>query len=143
VPTVVGDRRGQSSAGGRRRRGSCLSRGKMTGSRLVKALLGVGATLAFALNAAAQSRDYSSLYDDAILREAAPRYRDWIVGSLENVLLAKLTPEERSTVRGVRVLVPLRGTQRQPLEFYAESGTKTIFMPAQSIRFLYDLSLAF
>lgn len=114
----------------------------MTRSLLAATFLGL-AFLAPALDAQAQGRDFSSLYDDAVLRELAPRYREWIIGNLESVLLPKLTPEERQKVKGVRVLVPPRGAKREALEFYSTSGTKTIVMPAQSIRFVYDLSVGY
>jgi hypothetical protein len=115
----------------------------MTRSLLAAVALGLGVFLASAVDAYAQARDFSSLYDDAVLREVAPRYRDWIVSNFENVFLPKLTTEERQRVQGVSVQVPPRGNERGLFEFYSISGTKTIVMPAQSIRFVYDISVAY
>jgi Peptidase family M48 len=91
---------------------------------------------------AARAADYSSLYDDALLRRKAPLYQEGLTHNFEKVFLPKMTPAERQAVSRVAIRVPLRGVERSPFEFYSmRDGTVT--MPAMSIRFLADLAVAY
>src|SRR5688572_21276513 len=85
--------------------------------------------------------DFGDLYDDATLKKWQPSFEEDILWNFKNAILPKLTPEEKAVLRNVKIEVPLRGKERGVFEFYA-SGT-TVTMPALSLRFFGDLSIAY
>ena len=92
--------------------------------------------------AAAAERGYASLYDDAELAHWAERYRPGILSNLDEVLRPVLTRDELRGLRDLRVDIPLRAASGHPLDFYA-LASGTVVLPAMSLKFLDDLSVAF
>lgn len=92
--------------------------------------------------AAAAERGYASLYDDAELAHWAERYRPGILSNLDEVLRPVLTREELRRLRDLRIDIPLRAASGHPLDFYA-LASGTVVLPAMSLKFLDDLSVAF
>ncbi|MFN4087752.1 MAG: hypothetical protein ACK4QW_01750 [Alphaproteobacteria bacterium] len=112
--------------------------------RLRRAAVVVGTVLLawLWLAADATARGYASLYDDAELAQWAERYRPGILSNLEEVLRPALTPEERRGLRHLRIEIPLRAASGHPLDFYA-LASGTVVLPAMSLKFLDDVSVAF
>ena len=92
--------------------------------------------------AAAQRRDYGTMYDDALLASRQKEYREVVLWNLQNVFLPKLTVDERRRLQGLSVDFPLRGPDRELFEYFADRNGR-VTMSVQSIRFLADLSLAY
>ena len=131
-------------------------------------LAGFVAAALVAAQTPSAARDYGSLYDDSFLVTKVVPYHDGLVSNLD-VFMPKLTPDERRRAQGVRIEVPARGPKRGLFEFYSipnqascerrqlrppkrglfefystpATTPATIVMPAQSIRFLADLTLAY
>lgn len=104
------------------------------------AVLVVGMALLAPLPAPA--RDLGSLYDDASLSEWRSRYQDGVLRNYEEVVLPRLTDEERRALAGVVFAFPLRGPQRDPFEFYATHPPPTVNLPVLSLKFFDDFSVA-
>lgn len=91
-------------------------------------------------------RDLSSMYDSATLAYWKTRYPANTEWNFENLILAKLKPDERAAVGNVALRFPLAAEGRaagDPLAFYASAPPPAITMPVLSIKFLDDLSVAF
>ena len=99
------------------------------------------AVTTMASGAAVFAKDLGTLYDNALLKKWQPDFKEDIVWNFENVILPKLTPEEKGKLRDVKIEVPLRGQRGDPFEFYAVDGV--VNLPAMSLRFFGDLSLAY
>ena len=94
------------------------------------------------LAAAAQGRDYGAMYDDRLLGQKEPDYREVVLWNLQNVFLPKLTAAERQRLRNLTPDFPLRGPAGGLFEYFAERSGRVV-LPVMSIRFLADLSVAF
>ena len=95
---------------------------------------------------AASSKDLSSMYDQATLSYWHTRYPGNTEWNFENLILGKLTPEERATVGDVKLRFPLKAEGEiagEPLAFYATAPPRAITIPILSIKFFDDLSVAF
>jgi hypothetical protein len=95
-----------------------------------------------AAEAAAQARDYGTMYEDALLASRQKDYSEVVLWNLKNVFLPKLTLDERRRLQRLTVDFPLRGPERGLHEYFAERSGRVV-MPVMSIRFLADLSLAY
>jgi hypothetical protein len=67
-----------------------------------------------ATDAAAQRREYGTMYDDALLASRQREYREVVLWNLQNVFLPKLTAAERQKRRAspstFRCVVPSAGS---------------------------------
>lgn len=91
-------------------------------------------------------KDLSSMYDSATLAYWKTRYPANAEWNFENLILAKLKPDERAAVGNVTLRFPLTaegGAAGDPFAFYASALPPAITMPILSIKFLDDLSVAF
>lgn len=91
-------------------------------------------------------KDLSTMYDSPILEVKKVKYSANIAWNFENVILAKLKPEERAAVGNVRLRFPLTAEGRatgDPFAFYASAPPPIVSMPILSVKFLDDLSIAF
>lgn len=86
--------------------------------------------------------DMSALYDDATLRYWQPINREDILWNFENVILPKLSLQEKKVLGEVTFSFPLRGYERSIFEFYAEPSRYKVTLPILSIRFFADICLA-
>lgn len=112
----------------------------MTALRLAVLLAVIGA--AVAIPAAAPGADYGTMYDDRLLEQRRPDYREIILSNLQTVFLPKLTVEERRRLQGLSVDFPLRGPERGLFEYFALAGGRVV-MPVMAIRFLGDLAVSY
>jgi hypothetical protein len=112
----------------------------MTGRRVAVALVLLASLVA--TDAAAQRRDYGTMYDDALLASRQREYREVVLWNLQNVFLPKLTVAERQKLQSLSVDFPLRGPERGLFEYFAERGGR-VTMSVMSIRFLADLAVAY
>ena len=110
-------------------------------ARLSAAIL-LACALFLCLPATAGAGRYASLYDDTELAHWAERYRPGILSNLDQVLRPVLTREELRGLRDLRIDIPLRAASGHPLDFYA-LASGTVVLPAMSLKFLDDLSVAF
>lgn len=97
---------------------------------------------AVALPSVAAGADYGSMYDDRLLSQRQPVYREIMLGNLQKVFLPKLTVDERQRLLRLTVDFPLRGPERGLFEYFAERSGRVV-MPAMAIRFLGDLGVAY
>ena len=109
--------------------------------RLTRILAIGGLVLTAAGTSPATAKDFGSLYSDAELTHWAERYRPGIMGNINDVLLPRLEPDERRALGAFDVAIPLRAPDGNPLNFYAQNGT--VVVPALSLKFFDDLSIAF
>jgi hypothetical protein len=100
----------------------------------------VGAVLA--LPVAASGADYGTMYDDRLLAQRQPHYRDIMLGNLQKVFLPKLTVDERRRLQHLSVDFPPRGPERGLFEYFAERSGRVV-MSTMSIRFLGDLAVSY
>jgi len=107
----------------------------------IRAAIALAATV-LVLAAAAQGRDYGAMYDDRLLGQKQPDYREVVLWNLQNVFLPKLTAAERQRLRSLTLDFPLRGPTGGLFEYFAERSGRVV-LPVMSIRFLADLSVAF
>lgn len=92
--------------------------------------------------AAVQAQDVGRMYPQSQLEKIAPRYQPNLRGLWEEDFLSRLTPEERLQAGTVMLNLPLIGANRHPLDFYADSGRRQVFLPIASVRFLDDMAVA-
>lgn len=95
---------------------------------------------------AADGKDMSNMYDSATLAYWRTRYPANSQYNFENLILAKLKPNERAAVGNVTLRFPPFAEDRaagDPLAFYATAPPPTITMPILSVKFFDDLSVAF
>ena len=105
-------------------------------------LLAVAALCLMPFAAQGEARSYASLYDDAELEHWAGRYRPGIMSNLEQVIRPALTRAELRGLDRLRIDIPLRAASGHPLDFYA-LGSGAVVLPAMSLKFLDDISVAF
>jgi hypothetical protein len=83
--------------------------------------------------------DHASLYDQAILLKALQIYEQKLRGLWEEDLLAKLPVREQDELRDVVLELPLIGTNRSVLDYYADLPGRRVVIPILSVQFLDDL----
>lgn len=95
------------------------------------------------LPAIADSKDFRGLYSLKTLQHVQTVYGDNIKGVLFEDIYPYLLPNERQSLSGVKLDVPLYGNNASIFDFYMglQSGVMTI--PALSIKFFDDMALAF
>ncbi len=87
-----------------------------------------------------QGKDQGSMYKDSTLEYWQGRYSKGIKENFYEVILPKMTAEERRKLSGVKLDFPLRGPDNSPFTFY--SMPSTVVMPIFSIKFFDDLMVA-
>jgi hypothetical protein len=95
-----------------------------------------------AVPALAWGADYGTMYDDRLLAQRQPVYREVMQDNLQKVFLPKLTPDERRRLTQLSVDFPLRGPERGLFEYFAERSGRVV-LSTMSIRFLGDLGVAY
>lgn len=112
--------------------------------RIVLALLGLLVLVAGSAAASAQcppAFDWRGFYPPATLDRVAQRTAPGLTSNFEQVLLPRLTDQERRTLTGVRLDLGQREYRDHPLNFYAAEGNR-IVLPLSSVRLVSDLTLA-
>jgi hypothetical protein len=104
------------------------------------AALGLAVALAGFAPDAARAGDYQTIYDDGELRHWQPRYAEGVRWNYENVVLRRLTPEERRALAGVELIFPLRDAKHDPFAYNADWPRVTL--STLSLKFFDDLSVA-
>ena len=92
-----------------------------------------------------QAADLSKTYDSRSLNYWHDRYEPNLKWNFENLIMNRLTPEERKAVGKVTLRVPLasEGAHRgNPLVYYSTVSPPEIVIPTLSVKFLDDLSIA-
>jgi hypothetical protein len=95
------------------------------------------------ITAQVEAQDVRRLYTQAELESIGSRYRPNLKGLWEEDFLSRLTPDERLRAGTVALSLPLLGANRSPLDFYADSGRRQVFLPIASVKFMDDLAVAF
>jgi hypothetical protein len=83
---------------------------------------------------------HAAMYTDALLQSKMPQYESVIRNNLDDTFLPKLPLGDRRALGAIQLEMPLRG--RTLLDFYSYAPGR-VALPAMSIRFLADLSLAY
>ena len=91
---------------------------------------------------AVHGQNISKLYTREELAESASRYREQVMAEYRETILPKLTPAEKAALADVKIEFPPMGPKGDPFEFYSNPATKTVYLPALSLRFYSDLCLA-
>jgi hypothetical protein len=99
-------------------------------------------TLMLVLAAAAPAKDMGSLYDDETLQYWQSRYQNGVLRNYTEIILPRLTNEERQALAEVQFAFPLRGTDNDPFAFYATHPPPTVNLPVLSLKFFDDFSVA-
>ncbi len=81
------------------------------------------------------------MYSQAELSGDQQRYRDRMDYLYQQGLRPFLKGAEKPSLEGVRIEIPLRG--RSPVEAYADGGSRTVVLPASTLKFIEDLSAAY
>jgi hypothetical protein len=101
--------------------------------------------LLFGVNAAhaqcAPAFDWSGFYPPAALDRVAQRTAPGLRSNFEQVLLPRLTDQERQKLGRIVLDLGQREYREHPLNFYAASGGRVV-MPLSSVKLVSDLSLA-
>ena len=85
--------------------------------------------------------DWSGFYPSAILDRVAQRSAPGLRSNFEQVILPRLTDQERRVLRNVRLDLSQREYPQHPLNFYA-ARDGLVVLPLSSIRLVSDLTLA-
>jgi hypothetical protein len=98
--------------------------------------------LMLVLAASALAKDMSSLYDDATLQYWQSRYKTGVLRNYAEIILPRLTNEERQALAEVQFAFPLRGADSDIFAFYATHPPPTVNLPVLSLKFFDDFSVA-
>lgn len=90
-----------------------------------------------------RAQDVTHLYDSRTLETVQRTYTPNLTGMWNEDFLSQLTAQERSRAGSVILRLPLTGANLHPLDFYADSATRQVFLPISSIKFIDDIALAF
>lgn len=90
----------------------------------------------------AMASDFAGLYDDATLQYWQSRYHKGLAGNLQEVIMPRLTAQERQVLAGVRLDLPLRVPDQEPFAFYSSGPPYVVTMSAQSLKFFDDYCVA-
>ena len=108
--------------------------------RIIRLILAMTAMLVYF---AGWAQHVEALYSRSELQSWSDRYRPNLEGLWQHDFLSRLTTDERQRAGEVRLVLPLHGPSRQPLEFYSSPAHKQVFIPIASVKFIDDLSVAF
>ena len=98
--------------------------------------------LTLVLAASALAKDMGSLYDDETLQYWQTGYQRGVLRNYTEIILPRLTNEERQALAGVQFAFPLRGDDNDPFAFYATHPPPTVNLPVLSLKFFDDFSVA-
>jgi len=102
----------------------------------------LAAALILAVAASAAAKDMSSLYSDDTLQTWQSRYQTGVIRNYTEIILPRLTNEERQALAEVQFAFPLRGVGNDPFAYYATRPPPTINLPVLSLKFFDDFSVA-
>jgi hypothetical protein len=114
----------------------------MSGKRTAVDIAVVVTAIVILLSGAARAGNVDSLYDDATLRYWQSRYANGLNSNLQNVILPRLTAEERQRLTGVQIEVPLRVKDQEPFAYYTTGTPWVVTMSAASLKFFDDFCVA-
>jgi hypothetical protein len=109
--------------------------------RSLLVLLLLVATITTARAQCAPEFDWSGFYPPSVIDRVAQRSGPGLRSNFEQVLLPRLTDQQRRALRGVTLDLGQREYPRHPLNFYAAQGGRVV-MPLSSVRLVSDLTLA-
>ena len=92
------------------------------------------------------ANNFSKIYSTDELTYWQTRYGPNLAWNFEDLILKKLSRNERANAFGVRLefpLTPEEGFSNTPFPFYASVQDKVIYAPISSIKFIDDLSIAY
>jgi Peptidase U49 len=92
---------------------------------------------------AAQSKDFSGMYDMSTLEYWGTRYRQSTYKIRDQLILPYLTAREREGLSGVRFDFPQKGMHGELFDFYTPGDHSSVVMPVFSLKFLDDLCTAY
>jgi hypothetical protein len=98
--------------------------------------------LMLVLATSAPAKDMGSLYGDETLQYWQTRYQTGVLRNYTEIILPRLTNEERQALAEVQFAFPLRGTDNDPFAFYATDPPPTVNLPVLSLKFFDDFSVA-
>lgn len=81
-------------------------------------------------------------YSDAVLAEWQQRYPRGIYSNFREVILPRLSPEQRERIGSLVFEFPPRIESHEPFGFAADANGRIIYMSVQSLRFLDEASIA-
>ncbi len=81
-------------------------------------------------------------YSDAVLAEWQQRYPRGIYSNYREVILPRLSPEQRNRLGNLVFEFPPRIESHEPFGFAADANGQIIYMSVQSLKFLDDASIA-
>ena len=90
----------------------------------------------------AHAKDFRNLYPKTTLEHVQSKYGDNIKGVLFQDIASYLFPEQRQTLNNVRLNIPLYSTNVGLFDFYMDSNSGIMTIPALSIKFFDDLAIA-
>jgi hypothetical protein len=102
----------------------------------------VVATTLVVLGGVARAGNVDNLYDDATLKYWQSRYSKGLNSNLQNVILPRLTAEERRRLAGVQIEVPLRVQGQEPFAYYTTGTPWVVTISAASLKFFDDFCVA-
>lgn len=97
---------------------------------------------AYAIAISVHAQDVRLLYSQAELVAAGARFSPSLLGLWEEDFLTRLTPAERQRAGAVKLLLPLTGASRAPIDFYSLPAQRQVVVPISSVKFLDDISIA-
>lgn len=90
----------------------------------------------------AQSADALEVYDTITLQKANQTYAENLRFVWKENLLGRLTDNERQAAGGVKLNIPLVGSNGSPFGYYAAVNAREVTIPIMSVKFFDDLSTA-
>jgi Peptidase family M48 len=85
--------------------------------------------------------DWRGFYPPEILDRVAQRSTPGLRANFDEVVLPRLTDQERAVLKDVRLDLSQREYRQHPLNFYAAQGGQVV-LPLSSVRLINDLTLA-
>lgn len=91
---------------------------------------------------AGYAQNYTTLYSQATLRNAASTYTNKLREVWQYDLLGRLTAQERQAASNIRLQLPLIGRHAHPFDFYADTLHRRVTIPILSVKFFDDIAIA-
>jgi hypothetical protein len=114
----------------------------MIGRRAAVGIVVVVAMTMVLLAEAASAGNVDDLYDDATLKYWQSRYEKGLNSNFQDVILPRLTADERERLADVQIEVPLRVEGQEPFAYYTTGNPWTITISAASLKFFDDFCVA-
>lgn len=89
------------------------------------------------------AKDLTSMYEKSILADWNKRYASNADWNFQKVILPALKPNERESIKDVRLEYPLFAKYGDPFEISITTSPQGIIIPTSTIKFLDDLAIAY